>query len=71
MQDPAARPPALFEVTFSLCEELKCDEGLLRLPYFPCLNYAFPMKAADAPKCAVGVRLQHYPDGFVGDQLTK
>ncbi len=27
-----------------------CDEGLLRLPALPCLNYAFPTKASVASK---------------------
>ena len=42
--------PALFEVTFGRFEGVECDEGLLRLPAFPCLNYAFPMKASVASK---------------------
>ena len=38
-------------MTFSLCEDLREGEGMLRLPLaFACLNYALPLKAADAPK---------------------
>ena len=45
-----ASPPALFEVTLVLCEDLRAGREMLRLPLaFPCLNYAFPIKTIGEP----------------------
>ena len=56
---------AVFEATFSLCEKLSADRGMLRLPLaFAFLNYAFPIQAQTRLNVRSGLLTQERPTRF-------